>query len=175
MTDLRVYAHYHHSNSVVSSTTAYTFQGMKQMSKTKKIAFKRCIDKNGLQTKGELAQMVERSIRIREARGSIPRFSSWIFLQCQPQGKEFSLIHLEIEVSVARHTGIDLVAKENEWLDIMKITSSGNMPPTWEVRQPSGELAQMVERSLSMREVRGSMPRFSTPDFQKCTHFVETQ
>ena len=25
-----------------------------------------------------------------------------------------------------------------------------------------GELAQMVERSLSMREVRGSMPRFST-------------
>ena len=24
-----------------------------------------------------------------------------------------------------------------------------------------GELAQMVERSLSMREVRGSMPRFS--------------
>ena len=25
----------------------------------------------------------------------------------------------------------------------------------------SGELAQMVERSLSMREVRGSMPRFS--------------
>ena len=124
---------------------------------------------------GELAQMVERSIRIREARGSIPRFSSWIFLQCQPQGKEFSLIHLEIEVSVARHTGIDLVAKENEWLDIMKITSSGNMPPTWEVRQPSGELAQMVGRSLSMREVRGSMPRFSTPDFQKCTHFVETQ
>ena len=64
---------------------------------------------------GELAQMVERSIRIREARGSIPRFSSWIFLQCQPQGKEFSLIHLEIEVSVARHIGIDLVAKENVW------------------------------------------------------------
>ena len=68
-----------------------------------------------LERQGELAQMVERSIRIREARGSIPRFSSWIFLQCQPQGKEFSLIHLEIEVSVARHTGIDLVAKENAW------------------------------------------------------------
>ena len=29
----------------------------------------------------------------------------------------------------------------------------------------SGELAQMVERSLSMREVRGSMPRFSILSF----------
>ena len=28
-----------------------------------------------------------------------------------------------------------------------------------------GELAQMVERSLSMREVRGSMPRFSNSAF----------
>ena len=30
----------------------------------------------------------------------------------------------------------------------------------------------MVERSLSMREVRGSMPRFSIPDFQENVHFV---
>ena len=45
-----------------------------------KIASKRCIDKNVLQTIGELAQMVERSIRIREAPGSMPGFSTGIFL-----------------------------------------------------------------------------------------------
>ena len=33
----------------------------------------------------------------------------------------------------------------------------------------SGELAQMVERSLSMREVRGSMPRFSSNCFLQKT------
>ena len=32
-----------------------------------------------------------------------------------------------------------------------------------------GELAQMVERSLSMREVRGSMPRFSKGGILKGT------
>lgn len=32
-----------------------------------------------------------------------------------------------------------------------------------------GELAQMVERSLSMREVRGSMPRFSRSTFASTT------
>ena len=31
--------------------------------------------------------------------------------------------------------------------------------------QLRGELAQMVERLLRMREVRGSMPRFSTSDY----------
>ena len=31
----------------------------------------------------------------------------------------------------------------------------------WHTVTMGGELAQMVERSLSMREVRGSMPRFS--------------
>ena len=34
----------------------------------------------------------------------------------------------------------------------------------------SGELAQMVERSLSMREVRGSMPRFSNNYFLQKPH-----
>ena len=34
-----------------------------------------------------------------------------------------------------------------------------------------GELAQMVERSLSMREVAGSMPAFSKPRFYRAvTH-----
>ena len=48
--------------------------------KNQKIAFKRYIVKNCLQTIGELAQMVERSIRIREAPGSMPGFSTEIFL-----------------------------------------------------------------------------------------------
>ena len=44
-----------------------------------KIASKWFIDKNVVQTIGELAQMVERSIRIREAPGSMPGFSTGIF------------------------------------------------------------------------------------------------
>ena len=36
-----------------------------------------------------------------------------------------------------------------------------------------GELAQMVERSLSMREVRGSMPRFSKGGILKGTKYME--
>lgn len=35
----------------------------------------------------------------------------------------------------------------------------------WISMNVGGELAQMVERSLSMREVRGSMPRFSRRTF----------
>ena len=35
-----------------------------------------------------------------------------------------------------------------------------------------GELAQMVERSLSMREVRGSIPLFSILSFCLCTIFL---
>ena len=36
----------------------------------------------------------------------------------------------------------------------------------------TGELAQMVERSLRMREARGSMPRFSTGHFLLLSWFI---
>ena len=38
----------------------------------------------------------------------------------------------------------------------------------------TGELAQMVERSLRMREARGSMPRFSTDTFLLLAWFLAT-
>ena len=38
----------------------------------------------------------------------------------------------------------------------------------------TGELAQMVERSLRMREARGSMPRFSTDPFILLAWFLAT-
>ena len=90
--------------------------------------------------------MVERSIRIREARGSIPRSSRSFF------SKKLSLVLISLlwnEIGVYSQYATNLKTSEIE-----------------------GELAQMVERSLSMREVRGSMPRFSRPDFQEDVHFT---
>ncbi len=38
------------------------------------------------------------------------------------------------------------------------------------VHNPTGDVAQMVERSLSMREVRGSIPRISIAGFFPILH-----
>jgi hypothetical protein len=38
-----------------------------------------------------------------------------------------------------------------------------------------GDVAQMVERSLSMREVRGSIPRISRKGINRCTDFFAAQ
>ena len=46
----------------------------------------------------------------------------------------------------------------------------GNLPDVWE--KIYGELAQMVERSLSMREALGSMPRFSNFNFAVVSCFT---
>ena len=54
------------------------------------------------------------------------------------------------------------IDKENS--ELSKLKKAGSMwlsAPNRYYHTSSGELAQMVERSLSMREVRGSMPRFS--------------
>ena len=91
---------------------------------------------------GELAQMVERSIRIREAPGSMPGFSTGIFCRLDNGSK-------------------------NRFLE--------SMPPISGSFGAQGELAQMVERSLSMREVRGSMPRFSTIGFRQKHHFKKNR
>ena len=55
---------------------------------------------------------------------------------------------------------------------VVKTENAHGVTPIAIFEISSGELAQMVERSLSMREVRGSMPRFSIPDFQENVHFV---
>ena len=56
---------------------------------------------------------------------------------------------------------IDHIPENNEWR-----RSSQDLRGDWATKccadiSPDGELAQMVERSLSMREVVGSMPTFS--------------
>ena len=43
----------------------------------------------------------------------------------------------------------------------VEVGKSARLPLDAHLPIGQGELAQMVERSLSMREVRGSMPRFS--------------
>ena len=77
---------------------------------------------------GGLAQMVERSLCMREVLGSMPRFSMKIVFV---QG-----FHISMTMQCNKHAD-----------------NSINF---------NGGLAQMVERSLSMREALGSMPRFST-------------
>ena len=140
--------------------------------------------------------MVERSIRIREARGSIPRFSTRNFENAstrnkQPQGnlrqngaKSYTTTSIavpncwcnRIVRCYASHppskwattNGFDHRVPPDEFIFKIKgriITPI--MTPKWDPLGSSGELAQMVERSLSMREVRGSMPRFSTYYFDE--------
>ena len=91
--------------------------------------------------------MVERPLIKSEVRGTIPRIS---------EIKDIEQL-------------INLVLKTTEyWSLIQEIPSKKNLTsclPT-ETKASStvlnhGDVAQMVERSLSMREVRGSMPRIS--------------
>ena len=86
---------------------------------------------------GGLAQVVERSICIREAPGSIPGFSR-------------NFLFLLIQSTVLLPCNGD----------------NCGLSPT-NIR---GGLAQMVERSIRIREARGSIPRFSTENIS-CRNF----
>ena len=94
---------------------------------------------------GIVAQMVERSLCMREVRGSIPRISkSTIFTNnCRNSGN-CGVIPTETNKPEAKKL------EETRQLDY-QVWATGSY----------GDVAQMVERSLSMREVRGSRPRFS--------------
>ena len=57
-----------------------------------------------------------------------------------------------------------MYTKENSWQPIFRFSRFGTwsvMPDADFYNLSTGDLAQMVERSLSMREALGSMPRFS--------------
>ena len=82
-----------------------------------------------LRSSGELAQMVERSLSMREVRGSMPRFSTICFQQKNTNSTLWRISHCHIAFCL---------------------------------QNCLGELAQMVERSIRIREARGSIPRFST-------------
>ena len=85
---------------------------------------------------GGVAQMVERSLSMREVLGSIPGASNHIF-----EPRQFGRIFLHF----CTFYGLNKRSK---------------------AAKPSvGGVAQMVERSLSMREVPGSIPGASNTDF----------
>ena len=95
-----------------------------------------------LEEYGDVAQMVERSLSMREVRGSMPRISK-SFLRI----RQFFLVADYGEKLTPRY----------KWnLIFHELCSEARSK-----RNHYGDVAQMVERSLSMREVRGSMPRIS--------------
>ena len=91
---------------------------------------------------GDVAQMVERSLCMREVRGSMPRISS-AFLRIR---QFFSFADYK-----------EKMTPRYKWkLKFHELCSEARSK-----RNHYGNVAQMVERSLCMREVRGSMIRIS--------------
>ena len=101
-----------------------------------------------LEEYGDVSQMVERSLSMREVRGSMTRIPKtflrirqfWFFLLMM--GRNWQLV-----------TNRKPIFHELCWEASSK-------------RNHCGDAAQMVERSLSMREVRGSMRRISKTFFR---------
>ena len=101
-----------------------------------------------LEEYGDVAQMVERSLSMREVRGSIPRIS-----------KTFSRIRQFWFVFA--DNGNELTTRYKWKTDITWILFKASSK-----LEDYGDVAQMVERSLCMQEVRGSMPRISKKFFR---------
>ena len=92
---------------------------------------------------GDVAQKVERSLCMLEVRGSMPRISK-TFLRIRNFWFVFADDGNELTTRYKWKT-------DTSWV---LFKASSNL-------EEYGDVAQMVERSLSMREVRGSMPRIS--------------
>ena len=96
-----------------------------------------------LEEDGDVSQMVERSLCMQEVRGSMPRISK-TFLRI----RQFCFVFAD--------NRNELTTRYKWKTDISRILFKASSK-----LQEYGDVAQMVERSLSMREVRGSMPRIS--------------
>ena len=96
-----------------------------------------------LEKYGNVAQMVERSLCMQEVRVSMPRISK-TFLRIRQFC--FLFAHNEKKLTPRYKWKTDI-----SWI-LFKASSK---------LEVYGDVAQTVERSLSMREVRGSMPRIS--------------
>ena len=92
---------------------------------------------------GDVAQMVERSLSMREVRGSMSRMPK-TFLRI----RQFCFVFAD--------NRNEMTTRYKWKTDISRILFKASSK-----LQEYGDVAQMVERSLSMREVRGSMPRIS--------------
>ena len=97
---------------------------------------------------GDVAQMVERSLCMREVRGSMPRTSK-TFLRI----RQFWFVFAD--------NGNKLTTRYKWKLIFHELCSEASSK-----LEEYGDVPQMVERSLSMREVRGSMPRISKTFFE---------
>ena len=96
-----------------------------------------------LEEDGDVSQMVERSLCMQEVRGSMPRISK-TFLRI----RQFCFVFAD--------NRNELTTRYKWKTDISRILFKASSK-----LQEYGDVAQMVERSPSMREVRGSMPRIS--------------
>ena len=96
-----------------------------------------------LEEYGDVAQMVERSLCMWEVRGSIPRIWKTIL-----RIRQFWFVFAD--------NGNELTTRYKWKTDISWILFKASSKV-----EEYGDVAQMVERSLCMREVRGSMPRIS--------------
>ena len=96
-----------------------------------------------LEEYGKVAEMVERSLCMREVRGSMPRISKTFW------GFDNSIWCLLI------------MGRNWQLLTNRKLIYHGFCSEASSKLEGYGDVAQMVERSLRMREVRGSKPRVS--------------
>ncbi|CAJ1973267.1 unnamed protein product [Sphenostylis stenocarpa] len=98
---------------------------------------------------GDVAQMVERSLSMREVRGSIPRISIILYFH-----------------SFKLWAKLYMALCEEEFIKEGPLSSIGDVA---QMVERSLSMREMVERSLSMREVRGSIPRISKILFRPVT------
>ena len=96
-----------------------------------------------LEEDGDVSQMVERSLCMREVRGSMPRISKTFW------GFDNSIWCLLI------------MGRSWQLVRNRKLIYHGFCPEASSKLEEYGNVAEMIERSLCMREVRGSMPRIS--------------
>ena len=92
---------------------------------------------------GGVAQMVERSLCMREVWGSMTRISK-TFLRI----RQFWFVFAD--------NGNELTTRYKWKTDISRVLFKASSK-----LEEYGDVAQMVERSLSMREVRGALPRIA--------------
>ena len=107
-----------------------------------------------LEEYGDVSHMVERSLSMREVRGSMSRIPK-TFLRIQQFWFIFADRGNELTTCYKRKTDIS-------W-NLFKASSK---------LEEYGDVAQMVGRSLSVREVRGSMSRISKTFFEDSTILV---
>ena len=96
-----------------------------------------------LEKYGDVAQMVERSLCMQEVRGSMTRISE-------------TFLRIRQFCSLFAHNEKKLTPRYKWKTDNSRILFKASSK-----LEVYGDVAQMVERSLSMREVRGSMPGIS--------------